>query len=142
MAQQAYVKPHQYKVKRQKSGYVALMSTLFLGAIALSVTSSLLLFGIESTKATIVTEISKTSRSMADACAEEALQQIRSNTAFSGTNTLTISGNSCSYTVTVGSGAVRTITTSSTIGTVIRKTQLSTDQLFPKINVSSWQEIQ
>lgn len=126
--------------ERKESGYIALLAVLILGAAATAISLALLTIGADSQRSMLVTQQSKQARVLATACAQEALQQIHDNIAYSGTGSLIIGQGSCSYTVTVTAGTTRTITTSGTVGSVVRKTQVYVTIGASAISVSSWQE--
>ena len=125
---------------RKESGYIALISVLVIGAIGLSVTIGILLIGMGVSRSSFVYRQSMQALGLADACAEEALQQIRSNTAFTGTSSLTLGSGTCSYTVASTGGSTNSITAFGTVGTVIRRVAISTSANTPRILISSWQE--
>lgn len=125
-----------------RSGFVTLLTTLFLVAIGGVVATSVLLLGLGASRTSFAQEQSAQARALANACAEEALQQIRDSTPFTGTGSLTLGQGTCSYTVTSGGGQNRTVTSSGTVGTIVRKVSISIDKINPKINVTSWQEVQ
>ncbi len=128
-------------IKKGQEGYIALLSTLVIGAVALSVTVAVLLMGTVSQQAILAEQRSVQARGLANACAEEALQQIHDNTTFTGTNSVTITGESCSYTVASTSSSTRTITTNCTIGSVVRKVQVYVTIASSSISITSWQEV-
>src|SRR5262245_10632692 len=107
--------------RRDQSGYIALLAVLVVGAAATAICLVLLTIGTDSQRSGLVELQSKQARGLATACAEEALQQIHNNIAFSGTNTLSIGQGSCTYTVTVTAGTTRTITTTGIVGSVVKK---------------------
>ena len=78
---------------------------------------------------------------LTNACAEEALQQIRDSTPFTGSGNLTLGQGACSYTVTSQGAQNRTITASGTVGTIIRKVKVIINKINPQITVTSWQEM-
>lgn len=121
-------------------GYVTLISVLIVGAVGTSIVLSLLLLGSASSRTTFTYEQSLQAKNLADACAEDALEQIRTSTAFTGSGNLTIGQGSCTYLVTSGGGENRTITASGTVGSVIRKVTISITDIDPSIVVNSWQE--
>ncbi len=129
------------KVHPNESGYVALLTVLVVGAAATAIALVLLTSGADSQRATLVEQQSKQARVLAVACAQEALQQIHDNIAFSGTNGLTLGQGSCTYTVTVASTTTRSITVTSTVGNIVRKIQATSTIGTSTISVSSWQEI-
>lgn len=118
-----------------------MFSVLIFGAVALAIASSVLLIGLGSSKTGFIIEESGKTKSLANLCAESALQEIRNNTLFIGTNTISIGSNSCTYTVLDNGAENRTITTTGTIGSVVRKVLINIDQINPSINVTSWQEV-
>lgn len=126
---------------KSEKGYIILLSTLFLVAIGGVVAGSLILLGLGFSRTYYVLDQSNQAKALANACAEEALQKIQESTPFSGSATITLGNGSCSYTVTKLTGQNRTITSSSTIGTVIRKISISIDKINPNINITSWQEV-
>lgn len=125
----------------QQKGYVALLAILIMGAASLAVSLALLMTGTDAQRATLVTQQSAQARNLAAACAEEALQQIHDNTAFTGNNLLNHGQGTCSYTVTSTGSATRVIDTSGTVGSVIRKIKVYVTITSSSISVTSWQEV-
>jgi len=122
-------------------GYITLLSTLFLVAIGGVVAGSLILLGLGFSKTSFSLDQSNQAKALANACAEEALEKIQESTPFSGSATLNLGNGSCSYTVTKLSGQNRTIVSSGTVSTIIRKISISIDKITPNINITSWQEV-
>src|SRR5688572_21450964 len=104
-----------------ENGYVALMAVLIIGAASLAVALALLTTGTDSQRATLAMQRSAQARNLATACAEEALQRIHDDAAFTGTNSMNLGQGSCAYTVTNTGGSARTIDTSGTVNNVVRK---------------------
>lgn len=125
----------------EEKGYVTLLSVLILGAIGTAIAVSLLLLGVSSSRTSFALEQSNQAKALVNTCAEEALQQIRDSTPFTGTGNLTLGQGTCSYTVTSQGGHNRTITSSGTVGTILRKVKILIDTINPSINVTSWQEV-
>ncbi|HKU18840.1 MAG TPA: hypothetical protein VJP80_06230 [Candidatus Saccharimonadales bacterium] len=128
-------------VNRSQGGYVALLSVLIVGAAATAIAVALLALGADTQRSGLVEQQSRQARSLAIACAEEALQVVHDNIAFSGTNSLSQGQGSCSYTVTVTAGTTRTITSTATVGNVVRKIQAYVTIGSSSISVTSWQEV-
>ena len=108
-------------MRRNEHGYVALLSVLVAGAVATAIATALLLQGTDSQRETLIIQQSLQARGLADACAEEALQQLHDAATFTGSNNLTLGTGSCTYTVTNTGPTTRTITANSTVGNVVRK---------------------
>lgn len=124
-----------------KHGFATLVSVLLVGVLGLAISVSLLLLGLSSSRTSFTQEQSYQTKALADACAEEALEQIRDSTPFTGSGTLTLGQGSCSYTVTSQGGANRTITSVGTVSSMTRRTRVILDQINPTINITSWQEL-
>jgi hypothetical protein len=131
---------NRFKKRNNQGGYVILLIVLVTGAVASAITSSLLLFGVDASKNAFAKEQSKQARAMTDGCAEEALEQIRAVSGFTGYGTLTLSSQTCSYNVTNTGGTNRLIIASSTVGTTVRKVRITIDKVKP-IRMTSWQEV-
>lgn len=126
--------------KYEQSGYVTIISVIIIGAIAASVAVSLLTGGIDAAKNSLsVTRLAQ-ARVLADACAEEALQNIR-DTSYIGTFNLSFPAGTCSSTV-VSLGSPNFIITALGSSTdAIKKVRITINQLTPKITISSWSEV-
>lgn len=125
----------------KEQGYIALLSILIIGAVALAIALNLLLTGSDASRSTLYGQQSAQARSLAVACAEEALQLMHDTTTFTGTNTLNIGQGSCSYTVANTGGSSRTIDTTATVGTVVRKIKIYATISSSSISITSWQEV-
>ena len=124
-----------------QKGYIALITVLVTGAVGVAIAVSLLLLGLASSRTSFALEQSNQAKALANACSEEALQQIRDSTSFTGTGTLSLGLGTCSYTVTSQVGQNRTATSTGTVGTILRKVKIIIDTINPSINVTSWQEV-
>lgn len=121
-------------------GYVVLLTVLIVGAVALAIATTLLVSGIDAARSAATEEWSRVARAMSDGCAEEALEQIREASSFTGYGTLTLGGNTCGYNVINLGGTNRQINASSTVSTVVRKTKLVLSKVNP-ITITSWQDV-
>lgn len=117
------------------------MSVIIVGAVILSIVLFMISSGLDATENSQVLTSSTQAKFLADACGEEALQQIRDNTSFVGTNSVTIGSNTCSYSVVNTGSVTRTIDASSTVLNETRKIRAYVSALSPKITLSSWSEV-
>jgi type II secretory pathway component PulK len=129
------------RLNQKSEGYVALMAVLIVGAASVAISLALLTTGADSLRSALVTQQSTQARSLASACAEEALQQMHDSTAFTGTNTLNLGQGTCSYTVTNTGGNTRTIDTTGTVGNNVRKLKIYATIGVSSISITSWQEV-
>ena len=125
----------------QPRGYVALLAVLVVGAIGVAVVTSLVLLGLGSSRTSSTLQRSVLAKAYANACVEEALQQVRDSTSFSGSASLTFGSDSCTYTVSNTGGQNRTIDSSGTVGSATRKVKVLLTAINPSIVVASWQEL-
>ena len=126
---------------QQHKGFITLISVLVVGAVGVAITTSLILLGLGSSRTSFAVEQSNQAKGLANACAEEALQQIRDSTPFTGSGNLTLGQGTCSYAVTSQGAQNRTITASGAVGAIIRKVKIIIDKINPTIQVVSWQEV-
>jgi len=121
------------------TGFITLLSVLIVSAVGLAIVTSLLLQGFTSASASLALTESEQARAVAVACAETALQQIRDDTNFSGSGSLTFTYSSCSYTVQNLGGQSRRVMSAGAAGPMISRLNITIDKLNPKINLTSWQ---
>ncbi|MEK7588328.1 MAG: hypothetical protein AAB438_00740 [Patescibacteria group bacterium] len=124
-----------------KNGYITLISVLVISAISISVTISLLLLGLGSSRTSFAVQQSDQAKGLADACAEEGLEQIRSDVNFVGNGNLILGNGTCTYNVVNNGGQNRTIDATGTVDSVIRKVSVIINDINPLIVVVSWQEV-
>lgn len=132
---------HKKWYNKKNEGFITLISVLVVGAVGVAVTLSLILLGLGSSRTSFAVEQSNQAKALANACAEEALEQIRDSTPFTGTGNLTLGQGTCAYTVTSQGGQNRTVTASGTVGTIIRKVKIIINKINPTITATSWQEV-
>lgn len=123
-------------------GYVTLLAVIIVGSFSLAVATVLLRHTADTSKATTISINSVSARNMADACIEEALQQIHDDLIFSGTGNLTFSQGNCSYTVSSTGKYTRKIKSLAKVNENV----YSNVDAYVKINVTdisvtSWQEV-
>lgn len=128
--------------EKKSEGFVALVSVIIIGAIAVAVVVSLLLFGISSVQSGEAVEQSARARYMADACAEYALEQLREDPSYAGEENLEIGSGSCEIlpTETLSDGVV-VIKSMGSDGDAVRKVRVVTNHLRPSVSVSIWEEV-
>lgn len=124
-----------------QGGYIALLSVLVVGAVATAIGVTLLVLGTDSQRETLVTQQSVQARGLADACVEEALQQLHDAADFTGSGNLTLDTGSCTYTVTPTGSSTRTIAATATVGNVVRKVAAYVTMSSSSISITSWQEV-
>ena len=122
-------------------GFAALVGVLIFGGFAVTITSALVFSGTRSMQSSLVLRQSYETKAIARACADTALRAIHDNTSYTGSGSVTLGTGSCTYTVTSGGGAVRTVNVSATVGRITKALTIITDQVLPTIHVASWREV-
>lgn len=125
---------------KKESGYAVLFIVIIVNAAALVIVTSIMIWGFYFHKTSLAQLKSVQARGLADACAEHALQQIRNDENYTGTQNLNIGEGSCSY-IVAGISPNKIIQTTGLVDDATRKVLISTDQINPIINLSSWQEV-
>ena len=122
--------------------YVALFSVILVGVIGISVATSLLLLGLDFWRTSYSGQQSDQARSYADACAEVALDRIRENISYSGSDSITFSNGSCEIRPIIGAGTeTPTVETRGLVGESLRKVRIVLNQVRPQIVISQWLEV-
>jgi hypothetical protein len=130
-----------FDIIKQRSGYIALLSVIIVGAIATTIAVTFTLLGIGLSATSFAQEQASQARGLANACLEEGLQQIRNSVPYTGSGNLSIGQGTCTYTVTNLGGSNRLVIASSTVGTIIRKVQTNVTAIRPLIVTNSWLEV-
>lgn len=121
-------------------GFSTLFIVIILGAIALSIALSLSTNSVLSIKGSTDTKSSNKTKALVNACAEVALEVMRENNSYTGTNSTTLDGSTCTYTVTNTGGTTRSLVISGSIDGVTRRLNITTGTFNPLV-ISSWQEV-
>lgn len=123
------------------SGYMTLLSVLIVSALATSIAVSLLWLGLGSSKTSFALEQSNQAKGLANACAEYALGQVRDDSNYAGSGSLTLGAGSCNYQVVNTGDENRNIQSYGIVGAIIRKVEVDINNVSSQINILSWQEV-
>jgi hypothetical protein len=121
-------------------GFGTLFIVIILGSASLALTLWISTSSFWSMRSSIDNTTGKQVKALTDACAEVALETIRENNSYIGSGNVIINNNTCTYTVTNTGGSNRSISISGSIGTIMRKLQITTTSLNP-ITINSWTDI-
>lgn len=127
---------------RNSRGFIVLTATLAVSAIGATIAVSLLLLGVASSRSSFVLEQSNQAKALANACAENALNQLRLDENYAGNETIVLGAGECFIAEPGGSGdSDRTIQATGTVGLVVRRVEVNVSSLFPTATLNSWQEV-
>jgi len=124
-----------------KKGYIALISILIITAVTSLVAISAILMSINESNMGLTKNLSAEAYYLAEACAQEGLQQIADSIPFTGSGGLSLGNGTCSYVVASQGGQDRTVEASGTVNNIIRKTKITVDAITPNVNVTLWDEV-
>lgn len=127
--------------REHQHGYVALIAVLIVGAASLTASLGLLTTGTDSQRSTLITQQATQARALAAACAEEGLQIIHDNNAYTGSANLTVGQGACAYTVTSTGANTRVIDATGTVKGVVKKIKVYATITSSSISITSWQEV-
>ena len=125
----------------REQGFALLIGTVIIGAVALSISIFLLMSGLQLSETGFAFQESSRARAYANACAEEALQQIRDAASYVGSDSLVFLQGSCSYVVTSQGGESRFIQSEGVADSSVRRAEIQVNAIQPSIQISSWQEV-
>lgn len=119
---------------------MALITVLMVAAVSSAVAITLLTLSITGSRSNLVSNQALTAKSLANACAETALQKLN-DAGNSDSGALSIGSASCAYTLEVFTPSTARIIASGTAGSVVRFIDIYIDSIVPQIHVSSWREV-
>lgn len=123
----------------QSRGFVTLMSVLLIGAVGSAITLSVLLWGLRTARTGFTYQEFVQAKALADACAEEAIQQLATSLTCSASGTLTIGEGDCDY--AAAGGASCTVSATGTVGDVVRRVEVGVTIAETSMSLTSWQEV-
>lgn len=130
------------KPPSNQSGYVILLSVLVVGAVGTAIATSLLLLGVGGARTSLDQQRLVQARALANACAEEALERLRRDANYAGSETLTFETGTCTIDAVGGSGDTnRTIYSTGTVDPIVRRVVVEVASVGPPTDLTSWQEV-
>lgn len=125
-----------------RSGYVFLLSVLFVGAIAITTVAALVLLGIASERSGFSFSKSTQARWNARTCVERALRSLRDSNSYAGSETFTLVDGTCTLRAIGGSGnANRRICVEGRAGDAVRRIEVDVEELLPVGEIRTWREV-
>jgi len=126
----------------RRRGFIALMSVIIAGAVALAIGIGISLRSIDQENMSINQQESQRAQALTDFCAETALMKIESVLDYSGEIISLNAEEMCEIISIEGVGnSNRTIKILATAGDYTKKIRIVISQISPKIIISSWEEV-
>lgn len=123
-----------------QKGFSTLFIVIILGSITLSLALAISTSSLWSIQDSLVLKRAVIARSISNACAEVVLETMRQNNTYTGSDSISLGGHNCTYTVSDLGGSNRNILVTTLISDVENKIEIKTDNFNP-LNIVSWQEI-
>lgn len=129
------------KLFKSKNGYVALITVLIVGAVSLTIATSLILLTIGSSRSSSTIEQNAKAENVSSSCANEVLLIIKRNNSFVGTGSMSFDIGSCNYSVLDTGFENREVQITSTSNNITMKEKITIDQINPRINITYWANV-
>jgi len=128
--------------KKFSRGYIALITVIIVGAIVLAMVISSTVIGIYQSHNGLLAENLAQADSLAAACAEKTLMELKNNENYLGNETMNLGNGQCQIAPieNLGAGA-RVVKTSGTVNQATKKIRIEISQINPAIVFISWQEV-
>lgn len=122
-------------------GFSTLLAVIIFSAVSLTTVLSLSIAVLSYSRISASFSASFKAKALAEACLEQALMEIRRDTNHLGTTIFSLDGNPCTYTVIDIGGNTREVRSEASFSGVTKKIIANINQLYPKITLSSWDEV-
>lgn len=128
---------------KNRGGYTFLLSVLFVGAITMMVTGTMLLLGWIALRNSDTLAHSGQAFENAMTCAEHGLYELQHDLNYSGNEEIFIGNDNCFILRTGGGGNEnRTLCTEGMSGNTTRRLEIIIERLLPSVNIFAWQEVE
>lgn len=132
-----------YSLRSNRSGYTFLLAVLFIGAISIAVTGTMLLLswlGMHNVK---IMENSGKGYELAMSCAEHALLELFEDYTYAGNEEISEDDGLCFILPIGGAGYEnRTLCVESESGNTIRRFETILKRVLPSVEIVAWQEVE
>jgi hypothetical protein len=124
-----------------KKGFATLFSVIILMLLSLMVVSGVLISGVDGMQINSNYRNGILARALAESCGNVALNKLKIDNTYSGTETVTLGTGSCQILAITGSGNTsRVIQATGTVGTSVRKIEISVATLNPNTVLNYWND--
>ncbi|HDQ22546.1 MAG TPA: hypothetical protein ENN28_01075 [Candidatus Uhrbacteria bacterium] len=128
-------------IKKQKNGYIALISLIIISAVVLLLVLAITFSSLTQKLSMVESNHAIRSYYLANACGHYALLKLQADESYGGNESLVIDGQSCQVEDIWGSGNEnRTVFASSELGLARKNIRIEISQLRPKTIIQSWEE--
>lgn len=124
-----------------KPGFATLFSVIILILISTFIISGMLLTNNMTIKENALYRDSAEARILANSCADVAVNKLKLDNTYTGSETITVGAKQCQILAITGSGnSNRVVRTSAVVNTVTRKVEVSITTIRPTTFISYWND--
>lgn len=127
--------------KKKKKAYVSLVAIIIITFSGIAIVGTLIWLSVSATKTNVSNRESLQARSLADLCAEKALNELKKDNNYAGSETDVYTYGECEILAVQASGLERTVQVEGRASTVVRRVEIEITSITPVITVGSWQEV-
>lgn len=128
--------------KYLKSGYVALMAVLIIGAVVLNISLSSVIISITNNMNGLSYQNLVQATALSHACGEKTLMDLKENLDYQGNETVNLGNGTCEILPVENLGEqARIIKVTGRVNNSIRKTKIEISNINPTTVIDSWQEV-
>jgi len=136
------VTSYKLRVTRDERGFIALISVMIIGILALLIAVNLSSRSVGEAYMGFDDQEAHRSLALAETCAEKALASLKISLTYPGNETVSIGDYTCQILPVEGTGnANRTIKTQSLASGYAKRIKIEIAQVNPSLQITSWQEV-
>lgn len=125
-----------------RSGYIFLVTVLFIGAISISILGTYMMLSIASLQNGLAFQTSAEALGLAQACAERGLRSLQQDSNYDGNEEFVYPNGICEVLPPGGYGNEnRTLCVEGVSGSYTRRFEIIIAQLLPSVSIYSWTEV-
>lgn len=129
-------------ILKSRRAYIALISILIVGAVALSVAISSAILAIAQGRNGLLAQNLTEAKSLANACAEKVLMDLKDSESYAGNETVNLGSGQCQiYPIENLGGQVRVVKVSGSVNQTTKKIKINISQINPMMIFTSWLEV-
>jgi hypothetical protein len=125
----------------QRDGYILLLSVLIVGAVGTAIATSILMLSIGNNLNSLASQQADQALSIATACAEDTLEQLRIDPTYAGNTTLSFDDGDCVVNPVISTEGVHIVQVTGTVGTIVHKLEITIQDIGPPTVITSWRDV-
>lgn len=129
-------------IAENKKAYIALISILIVGAVALNIAVSSAILSVGQGRNGLLAQNLTEAKGLANACAEKALMDLKDNVDYVGNETVSLGSGQCQIeTIENLGGETRLVKVTGRANQITKKIKININQINPTVTITSWLEV-